>query len=137
MPYLDIRWTPEDLEISETDFKNYHTNKSNDIMLFLYNYLIELQKEREPAARDLPSYIYTQERFNKFGDQTHLHYHMNFHIPHHPGNIPIKKDNLQKQLNRKFLIRGNRMYALRVHDDIPDNVDRWWMYTVKQNKPVV
>lgn len=120
MVYIDLRYTPQ-----ETD--NYEV---------IYKYIIKIlddaQKERDSATRDSVKYIVVREQFNKFGEKTHLHYHMNFHIPHHSGNDDIKKDNLQKQLNRNLKLKGNKMYCLRVHHDIPTDVDRWWNYTCKQ-----
>ncbi len=82
---------------------------------------------------DRPKWICNYELYNKFGERTHLHYHMNFYIPDHKFNRPVKKDSLAKQLNRTLGLKGNKMYCLRVHHDIPENVDRWWRYCLKQN----
>jgi len=120
MVYIDLRYTPQENDESER------------IYLYIVNYLKNVQQEREVGARDDVKFIVAQEQFNKFGEKTHLHYHMNFYIPHHPGNDEIKKDNLQKQLNRNLGLKGNKMYCLRVHHDMPQDVDRWWNYTCKQ-----
>jgi len=121
MVYIDLRYTPQQ-----------NADHYEIIYLFIVNYLTNVQQERDVSIRDDVKYIIAREEFNKFGEKTHLHYHMNFYIPHHSGNHEIKKDNIQKQLNRNFNLKGNKMYCLRVHHDIPTDVDRWWNYTCKQ-----
>lgn len=140
MPYIDLRYTPRetgDISFSSIDIKKTHRGVVEEILKYLCSVLIGIQKERDLGARDEVSYIVAEEEYNKFGEKTHLHYHMNLSVPHHSGNYEFKKETIQKYLNREFNMKGNKMYCLRVHNDIPDDVERWWRYTCKQSIPIM
>lgn len=147
MVYIDIRYTPP-IEIIDDDGTityDYSVNEQENIIKFMYEYLKwsvqapKLVPEDSPldipkdAYIDEPKYIVNVERYNKFGEKTHLHYHMNFYIPDHVHNKTVKKDSLAKRLIRSFGLKGNKIYSLRVHADMPENVNRWWRYPLKQS----
>ena len=140
MPYIDLRYTPMesgDISFSSISIKNTHRGVVEKLINYISSVLVGIQSEREMEARDEVSYIVSEEMYNKFGEQTHLHYHMNFSVPHHAGNYEFKKETIQKHLNREFKLKGNKMYCLRVHSDMPKDVERWWRYTCKQGKPIM
>lgn len=66
------------------------------------------------------------EHLDKFGKNTHYHYHINFEI-----SDDVKKDTLQKWL-RSREICGKAAYCLRLTAE-PDDESRWWRYTLKEN----
>lgn len=144
MVYIDLRYTPQIEVINEdgTVSEDLSQNKVGEILTFINDYLFfSVQKDKKtdsPSQCDYqyytqPKHICNVEFYNKFGEKTHMHYHMNFYLEDHPFNRRVKKDSLAKKLNREFGLKGNKMYCLRVHNDIPENVGRWWRYTLKQS----
>ena len=99
--YLNLRvlFIPPCLAIHETLEK---INKENQEKLGL------------PEIKEIPKLIWVKERYNKFGEITKEHYHLNWELIE--TGIKIKKDTIQKILNRKYHLKGNKMYCLRVHD---------------------
>lgn len=79
-------------------------------------------------------YIVGVEELDKFGSQTHLHYH----ICMGECDINSGKDAMQKWIRTNLCCKGNRAYSLRVHGDLDDET-RWWRYPLKQKalKPTV
>ena len=134
MVYIDLRHTPP--ADYEERFKESHMVMVNAII----NYFKDLNSERQSYVtaehRAQLKYLVVCEEHNKFGEKTHLHYHINMELfSDSPYVKPYRKDSLAKALNRNLGLKGNAMYCLRVHTD-PDNIERWWRYCCKQHIPI-
>ncbi len=130
MVYIDLRYTPpKDAQIvPET------------MVLRILDYFDELNDSKQ-SFLDAPfrkkmRYLVAREEYNKFGEKTHLHFHINMELEtENPLVKPYRKDTIGKQLNRQFALKGNAMYCLRVHES-PENISRWWRYCCKQSIPM-
>ena len=129
MVYIDLRYTPP----ADT------TINPKIIVLRILEFFEELNDAKQHFLDDLfrtkMKYLVASEEYNKFGEKTHLHFHINMECTtEHPLIKPYRKDAIAKQLNRKLGLKGNAMYCLRVHEN-PENIERWWRYTCKQGIP--
>ena len=127
--YIDLRYTPP------ADEKE-HEKKVNNIL----NFFIELNNDKQSYLDDIfrikIKYLVAREESNKFGEKTHLHYHINMELcTENPLTKPYRKDTIGKALNRQLGLKGNKMYCLRVHETT-DNLERWWRYCCKQSIPI-
>lgn len=82
---------------------------------------------------DSEKYIITKEILNKFGEETHPHFHANLLT-----EKEVKKDTIQKWIRNYFnkkgiVIKGVKMYSVRVLVD-PNNEERWWRYCLKEKR---
>lgn len=129
MVYIDVRYTPPaDLVMP-----------AETMVLRILDFFDELNKQKQSFLDDMfivpMKYLVAREEYNKFGEKTHLHYHINMELStEHPLIKPYRKDTIGKALNRQLALKGNAMYCLRVHES-PDNIDRWWRYCCKQGIP--
>jgi len=78
-------------------------------------------------GHDIVKYMACEEKLDKFGNETHEHYHINVEV-----EDELNKEKIQKWLRRDFNCKGNKAYCLRVHVDLQDE-DRWWRYCCKEN----
>lgn len=133
MVYIDLRFTPQQPYTVEPT----PINKVKEIVHWFNKLNSEKQHFLDNQFRLPMKYLVAMEETNKFGEKTHLHFHINMELPtDHPLVKPYRKDTIAKALNRHFGLKGNAMYCLRVHER-PDDVERWWRYTCKQGIPVV
>jgi len=129
MVYIDIRYTPPpDLMMP-----------GETMVLRILDFFEELNNQKQSFLDDIfvvkMRYLVAREEYNKFGEKTHLHFHINMELSTHHALIkPYRKDTIAKALNRQLGLKGNAMYCLRVHES-PDNIDRWWRYCCKQSIP--
>lgn len=127
MVYIDIRYTPQEGQNGD--------KMKDDILDFFRTLASEKQTFLEQHMREKVKYVIAKEDTNKYGEKTHLHYHINMELPsENPLIKPYKKDTIAKQLNRKFALKGNKMYSLRVLLTC-ENTERWWRYPCKQGIP--
>ena len=144
MPYIDLRITLEETETIPCATINGVVCDEPEpqncaLVLAIHQYLERVNKENQekakcPNVQEIPKYIWNIEKYNKFGEITKTHYHLNWELME--TGIRIKKDTIQKVLNRRFHLKGNKQYCLRVHDSLDeDGHVRWWRYVCKQNKP--
>ena len=71
-----------------------------------------------------------KERYNKFGEETHPHYHINLEC----DMYDFKKENFQKWFRgQPFLPSGNKAYSIKIVGD-PEDENRWWRYLLKDDK---
>jgi len=145
MPYIDLRITPEEVPTIASGTMNGVCVDSPEphmcgIVVNLHQVLEKINRENQekiglPVIKKIPKFIWVKEIYNKFGEITKPHYHLNWELIE--TGIKIKKDTIQKLLNRKYHLKGNKMYCLRVHDALDeDGHERWWRYTCKQNIPL-
>lgn len=74
------------------------------------------------------------ETKNKFGEDTHPHYHVNVQLDDH--NKDFSKEYFQKWIRRQpYQAKGNKAYSVRVVPD-PTEEDRWWRYILKENESI-
>lgn len=145
MPYIDLRITMEEVPTIASGTKDGVCVDSPEphqcgLVLHLHAQLEKINKENQeklglPEIREIPRFIWVKEMYNKFGEVTKAHYHLNWELIE--TGIKVKKDTIQKMLNRKYHLKGNKMYCLRVHDALDEDGDRWWRYVCKQKKPSV
>lgn len=146
MPYIDIRITPEETETIACGVKDGVCVESPEpqncgLVLNLHNTLEKINRENQeklglPVIKEIPRFIWVKEIYNKFGEVTKPHYHLNWELIE--TGITIKKDTIQKMLNRKYHLKGNKQYCLRVHQHLDeDGHERWWRYVCKQKIPSV
>lgn len=66
------------------------------------------------------------EKKNKYGEDTHPHFHFNF-------ETYASKEAIQSWVRRypTFTIKGNKMYSLTRHAE-PDDYERWYRYCCKE-----
>lgn len=74
-------------------------------------------------------YITADEQLDKFGENTHRHFHFNFIADY-------KKDSLRQLIvrwfaDRDYKITGNDSYALSSYNE-PDDEKRWFRYCMKE-----
>jgi len=125
--YIDLRYTPQKSELGET--------KVCEILQFFHDLNREKQNFLQDHMQVKMKYLVAREEYNKFGEKTHLHYHINMELDTENIRVkPYKKDTIAKALNRKLELKGNTMYCLRIHES-PDNLERWWRYCTKQSIP--
>lgn len=134
MVYIDVRYTHQG---PLTDLTNTPIQKVKDIIHFFNKLNHEKQHFLDEQFKQPMSYLVAREDYNKFGEKTHMHYHINMELPNeHPLIQPYRKDTIAKALNRQLGLKGNAMYCLRVHES-PEDVERWWRYCCKQDIPVI
>jgi len=145
MPYIDLRITPEEVPMiaaGTVDGVCVECPEPHQcgLVLNLHETLERINRENQekiglPVIQKIPKFIWVKEIYNKFGEITKAHYHLNWELVE--TGIKIKKDTIQKLLNRKYQLKGNKMYCLRVHDALDeDGHERWWRYVTKQIKPL-
>lgn len=80
---------------------------------------------------EVQNWAWVMENKNKFGEDTHPHYHLNI-----VGYFEdFNKQSFQAWFRRRpCLPKGNKCYALQVVGD-PEDEDRWWRYLLKQYDP--
>lgn len=128
MVYFELRYTPNPDADGET--------KVSEILDWCEELNKEHQKELMEHLRKDIIFLVAREDTNKFGEKTSLHYHINVELPSSYIAIkPYSKDNLAKTLNRRFGLKGNKMYCLRLHQSLDSNWERWWRYCCKQGLP--
>lgn len=131
MVYFELRYTP-----SPDSQKEDGERKVHDILLWLDELNKLHQEELMEELRKPNKWLIARESKNKYGEETHLHYHINVELPSSYLAIkPYKKDNMAKTLNRRFGLKGNKMYCLRLHQSLDSNWERWWRYCCKQGTP--
>jgi len=129
MVYIDLRYTPPP---DEKDGKEI----VNKILIYFRELNCQKQSFLDVEFRVKMKYLIAREEHNKFGEKTHLHYHINMELnTENPLVKPYRKDTIGKALNRQFGLKGNTMYCLRVHES-PENIERWWRYCCKQSIPI-
>ncbi len=129
MVYIDLRYTPP------ADATLEPTIMVGRIMDFFDEINNKQQGHLDEMFRENMKYLVAREEYNKFGEKTHLHYHINMELDtEHPLTSVYRKDTIAKSLNRKLGLKGNTMYCLRLHES-PDDVLRWWRYCCKQGIP--
>ena len=148
MVYIDLRITLEEAAASASDlFKHVSGNveatecepHENSLVNAIHMHLFYKNKKvHQDLAPDLPvtpmKWIWVKERFNKYGEVTKTHYHLNWWLP--DTAIPFKQDSFRKWLNGGVIkLKGIKVYCMRTHPDIGDT-DRWWRYTCKQSVPL-
>lgn len=114
MPHLSLRITPEFID-KESKFR---------IEPFFQLLLAYLNVKDD----DDLEYAYCYEKFNKHGEPTHPHYHLNICS----ALIEHKKDSIQAYLRKHHGFKGNACYALQLHSALEDE-RRWWRYVFKEN----
>jgi len=130
MVYIDLRYTPQpDQQLKPEVMVNR-----------IIEFFKELNNQKQSFLDDIfrikIKYLVAREEYNKFGEKTHLHYHINMELTSENDLIkPYRKDTISKSLNRQLGLKGNKMYCLRVHES-PDNIERWWRYCCKQSIPI-
>lgn len=130
MVYIDIRYTPPADAIAN------HEMMCNRVLEFFKDLNSAKQHFLDDIFRKKMRYLVAREEYNKFGEKTHLHYHINMELDtENPLVKPYRKDTIAKALNRQLGLKGNAMYCLRVHES-PENIDRWWRYCCKQSIPI-
>ena len=128
MVYFELRYTPCQADNGEQTV--------NDIIDWLDELNESHQTELLPDLRKPNKWLIARESKNKYGEETSLHYHINVELPSSYLAIkPYKKDNMAKTLNRRFGLKGNKMYCLRLHQCLDSNWERWWRYCCKQGLP--
>jgi len=128
--YIDVRYTPPAESAMEPTV----------MVLRILEFFDELNDNKQSFLDDIfrkdMRYLVAREEYNKFGEKTHLHFHINMELStEHPLIKPYRKDTIAKSLNRQLGLKGNAMYCLRIHES-PDNIDRWWRYCCKQSIPM-
>lgn len=78
---------------------------------------------------DKSMYITADEKLDKYGEQTHRHFHFNFYSDD-------KKDTLQKAVRNYYteagvVCKGNKCYSLQELDE-PTDIKRWLRYCMKE-----
>lgn len=145
MPYIDIRITPEEtttIPVGVVDGVCVESPEPHQcgLILSLHETLEKINRENQekiglPVIKEIPRFIWVKEIYNKFGEVTKPHYHLNWELIE--TGITIKKDTIQKMLNRKYHLKGNKQYCLRVHQHLDeDGHERWWRYVCKQKVPL-
>lgn len=88
-----------------------------------------IMKEVTPDDNIL-KYIVGKEKHDKTGKLVNEHFHIVMEL-----KTSIKVDSVRKRLNR-LGIKGPHMYMLRQIEDLLEEPDRWWRYSIKQNPAV-
>ena len=147
MVYIDLRLTLEEARAANPKTFNSMLEDVNvlepephmcGLVRNIHQYLMiknnKIQKELYP---DLPvkpmKWIWVKERWNKYGELTKAHYHLNWWLV--DTGKPFKQDSFRKWLNGVCQLKGIKVYCMRTHADIGDT-DRWWRYTCKQSVPL-
>jgi len=130
MVYIDIRYTPPPDALASHEMT----------LLRLVEFFKDMNSAKQQFLDDIfrkkMKYLVAREEYNKFGEKTHLHYHINMELDtENPLVKPYRKDTIAKALNRQLGLKGNAMYCLRVHE-CPENIERWWRYCCKQSIPI-
>lgn len=142
MVYVDIRLTLEEAEkaspalwrIGNEIVKEPEPHQNGLVMTF-HNYL---NSKNEKFHRDLilnttpMKWIWVKEKYNKYGEVTKTHYHLNWWLP--DTGFQFNQDSFRKFIN-SIGLKGVKSYCMRTHKDIGDS-DRWWRYTCKQSVPL-
>ncbi len=143
MVFIDIRitletaqkscplWKVQDLVVSEPE------PQQNPLVIQIHNYLIRKNKKDHeklcyPEVTDI-KYIWVKEKFNKYGEITKTHYHLNWWLP--DIGVQFSQDTFRKWLNDNMGLKGSAVYCMRCHKDIGDT-ERWWRYVCKQVIPI-
>lgn len=114
-----------------------HSPRSQDYNIYIYyNMYFSLRLTQTPDISgndifrkmillyNIKNYALCFEILDKYLEPTLPHWHLNF--------IAVaKKTTIQEWLNKRG-IKTNAMYALSSYS-LPDNVTRWWRYTMKEN----
>lgn len=130
MVYIDIRYTPP------AQYEESPLMKVNDILNWFRKLNEDKQSFLDEQFRVPMRFLVAKEQYNKFGEATHMHFHINMECTtEHHLIKPYRKDTIAKSLNRQLGLKGNAMYCLRVLES-PDDIDRWWRYTCKQSVPM-
>ena len=130
MVYIDVRYTPTEGQMTTKE----------TMLARIIDFFKDLNNSKQSFLDDIfrkkMRYLVAREEYNKFGEKTHLHYHINMELDtENPLVKPYRKDTIGKALNRQLGLKGNAMYCLRVHEH-PENIDRWWRYCCKQSIPI-
>lgn len=121
MSFCDIRITTEEIA---------HIGRELDALG-----VVEMRKHRtfiDVVKADLlrkysvENMIIGEEKTNKFGEETKIHFHINFYCVDE-----IKKDTIQKWFRTVHNVKGNSMYSIRVLPELKDHY-RWWRYPIKE-----
>ena len=142
MVYIDIRLTLEEAEkacdkpwkVGDEILKEPEPHQ-NGIVHALHNYLTAKngKHHRELIIETIPmKWIWVKEKFNKYGELTKTHYHLNWWMA--DGGYQFNQDSFRKYINTMGF-KGVKVYCMRTHKDIGDS-DRWWRYTCKQSVPL-
>ena len=94
-------------------------------------FVIPAIKEYVNKYGDIINYAWSYETKNKFGEDTHPHYHINFTA----DVTDFNKQSFQAWFRRQPLLpKGNKCYSFTVNGD-PEDEDRWWRYLFKEQTP--
>jgi len=143
MVFVDIRITLETAQQCSTLWKVQDQvvaepePHQNPVVIEIHNYLLRKNKKNHdvlcfPKITDV-KYIWVKEKFNKYGEITKTHYHLNWWLP--DLGIKFSQDTFRKWLNDCMGLKGSAVYCMRCHTDIGDT-DRWWRYCCKQIRPL-
>lgn len=117
MSFVDIRITTDKI-LKGTPDADTEYKQQRYALAFMYKVGEYLESE---------CYVMGEEKTNKFGEATHLHYHINYYT-----EKDIKKDSVQKWIRNTYKLKGKEQYCVRVHIDLEDR-NRWWRYPMKEN----
>ena len=143
MVFIDLRITLEEAQKVSPLWKIDNTcvaepePHQNPVVLEIHNYLMRKNKKFHdqlcmPKITEM-KWIWVKEKFNKYGELTKAHYHLNWWLV--DLGIKFSQDTFRKWLNDCMKLKGSAVYCMRCHPDIGDT-DRWWRYTCKQVIPI-
>jgi len=85
------------------------------------------------GQEDIATFCVASETTNKFGEETHPHWHINI-----TGDFSkdIRKDSFQAWFRRRpFHPKGNKSYSFKIVGD-PEDEERWHRYLLKEGRPL-
>lgn len=126
---IDIRLTPSFINTDKTD-----TKFIEDLFNRLKGWTkrgLETPEDENGIKREyvIKQYVIGKEKLDKYGRETHLHYHIALILLIEKTSIQTKA--LIKEYLRRNGAKGNPAYMVRVNEDVKDE-DRWFRYSMKQ-----
>lgn len=121
MSFCDIRITTEEIGNIGREL-----DALGAVDLYKHRRLITIIKADLLRKYEVENMVIGEEKTNKFGEQTKIHYHINFYC-----DDEIKKDTIQKWFRTAHNVKGNSQYSIRVQPELKDHY-RWWRYPIKE-----
>lgn len=78
---------------------------------------------------DDTNYVLAGEYKNKYGENTHFHYHFNFECD--DSKDTLRRWLVRKSEEREYKLKGKESYALSLAEN-PDDYHRWFRYCLKE-----
>lgn len=122
---IDIRLTPSFINYDVTNFRQFISNLFRRLEGWTKRGL-ETESGKEWKIKQ---YVIGKETLDKYGRETHLHYHVAL-ILSNEKTIKQTKYLIQEYL-RSNGAKGNAAYMVRVNADVNDE-NRWFRYSMKQ-----